>query len=872
MQLSKRYQPSQVEGRLYRFWEERGFFHVKADPSRDKRFSMVIPPPNITSAMHIGNALQYTLHDIVIRYKRMDGYVACWFPGMDHAGIATQNVVEKELAKEGLTRHDLGREKFVERIWDWKERYGGHIRRQLKALGTSPDWERERFTLDEGLSRAVREVFVRLYEEGKVYRGERMINWCPRCQTALSDIEVIHYEEPGDLYTIRYALKDSEDVIEIATTRPETMLGDTAVAVHPNDPAHAHLVGKTAILPLLGRELPIVPSEAIDPEFGTGILKVTPAHDPVDFEIGRQHSLRSINILNGDGTLNENADAYAGLTVEEARTRVIEDLKTALVLVKVEPYPHSIGHCQRCDTPVEPLISNQWFVRMKELAAPAIEAVRSDEVMFIPKRWKRLYFDWMENIKDWCISRQLWWGHQIPVWYCQACGETIVSREDPARCPTCRSAEIHQDSDVLDTWFSSALFPFSVMGWPEETAELNYFYPTSLLITGFDIIFFWVARMIMMGIHFMGKVPFRQVYFTPLIEDEHGIKMSSSRGNIIDPLEVKDSYGMDALRFTLAQSTSKGRGMRVAMRDIESSRNFLNKIWNMARFVLLNLGDERPGLPDEISELEDRFILSRLSRTILTIRANLDAYNFNLASESLYAFIWHDFCDWYLELAKVRLAFKQDQAVKGILYHVLKEILKLMHPFVPFISEEIWQILGEEPVSLSIAAFPQPAASDSQAEEKMAAFQEVVSAVRTIRAELNVPQNARLKVLVRTFNPELSALLKRKSQALNALVGADEWQIKEDISAPPGSARQVLTDAELFVPLTELIDINAECSRLRKELNQVKTELAKAMRNLANPSFLKQAPPEVVKKEHKKQEELLAKQERLQANLTALEE
>ena len=884
MELSKRYQPSQVEERLYNFWEEKGYFHAEIDRSNDRHFSMVIPPPNITSAMHIGNALQYTLHDIIIRYKRMDGYIACWFPGMDHAGIATQNVVERALAKKGLTRYDLGREAFVDRVWKWKDQYGGHIQKQMRALGTSPDWRRERFTLDEGLSRAVREVFVSLYEEGKIYRGERMINWCPRCETALSDIEVEHHEVEGNFYYVRYPLQDGEQIV-IATTRPETMLGDTGVAVNPNDERYKHLIGKTAILPLLGRELPIVGAGEVDPEFGTGILKITPAHDPIDFEIGNRNAFQSLNILNSNGTINENGGPFAGMTREEARSAVVSELEEKGLLEKIVPYPHAVGHCQRCDTMVEPLISKQWFMKMKELAAPAIEAVRTDEVEFVPKRWKRLYFDWMENIQDWCISRQLWWGHQIPVWYCDDCGKMIVARDAPTSCPACGSTNLRQDSDVLDTWFSSALFPFSVMGWPDKTPELDYFYPTSLLITGFDIIFFWVARMIVMGLHFMGKVPFRQVYFTPLIEDENGMKMSSSKGNIIDPLEVRESYGMDALRFTLAQSSSKGRGMRVAMRDIEASRNFLNKVWNMARFVLMNLGDERPDLPKNVTALEDRFILSRLSATVKSIRDNLEDYNFNLAVEALYAFVWHDFCDWYLEMAKERLSSERlsserlasgrlaggDKQVRGVLYHTLREILKLLHPFVPFISEEIWRSLDEEPESICVAPFPQAGARDPEAEAQMEVFQEAVRAVRAIRAELSVPQNAKLKVIVRTHDPKLTAIIGELQGALCTLCGANEWRVAPDISAPAGSARQVITGADLYVPLADLIDIDAEKDRIAKDLAQVESDLNRTRKNLANDSFLGYAPAEVVEKEREKEQEFIAKAARLRANLTSLE-
>ncbi len=869
MELSVRYQPSQVEERIYRFWEESGYFHAEIEPGNEKRFSMVIPPPNITSAMHIGNALQYTLHDIIIRYKRMDGYISCWFPGMDHAGIATQNVVERELAKQGLTRHDLGREEFVKRVWQWKDQYGSHIQKQMRALGTSPDWQRERFTLDPGLSRAVREVFVRLYEEGKIYRGERMVNWCPRCETALSDIEVEHHTAQGNLYYVRYEIENGGHVV-IVTTRPETILGDTGVAVNPKDERVKHLIGKIALLPILGRRLPIVGAVEVDPEFGTGVLKVTPAHDPVDFEIGRAHGLDSVNILNNDGTINENGGRFAGMSREQAREAIVDRLRTAGLLEKVEPYAHSVGHCQRCDTPVEPLISRQWFLKMDELAVPAIEAVRTDQVEFVPKRWKRLYFEWMENIKDWCISRQLWWGHQIPIWYCDDCDEMIVARDDPTRCPACESSNIRQDSDVLDTWFSSALFPFSVMGWPQDAPDLNYFYPTSLLITGFDIIFFWVARMIMMGIHFMGEVPFRQVYFTPLIEDEHGVKMSSSRGNIIDPLEVKDTYGMDALRFTLAQSSSKGRGMRVVIRDIEASRNFLNKVWNMARFVLLNLDDEQPPLPEAIVELEDRYILSRLTATVAEVRTRLDDYGFNLACETLYTFIWHDYCDWYLEMAKVRLSRDPEDGVKGVLYHVLVNIVKLLHPFVPFISEEIWQALGEDAESIARVPFPEAGTRDHRAEEEMATFKEVASAVRAIRADLNVPQNARLDVLVRTSDSNLVAIITSKKHALNALAGVKEWQIGIDLVAPAGSARQIITNADLFVPLAELIDIDAERLRLKKEIDQVMADLTKVDKNLANPAFLERAPRAVVEKEEAKKEEFISKKTRLEANLSAL--
>jgi len=873
MELSKRYQPAQVEGKLYRFWEEGDFFRVKLDQGKNDPFSIVIPPPNITGRLHLGHALNNTLQDIVIRQKRMDGSTACWFPGTDHAGIATQNVVEQMLAKEGTSRHEIGREAFVDRVWQWKEKYGSEIIEQLKALGCSCDWSRLRFTLDQGLSRAVRQAFLQLFDEGLIYQGDYMINWCPRCETALSDIEVEHKEIEGNLYYVRYPLENGGHVT-IATTRPETMLGDTGVAVNPGDERCRDLIGKTAILPILDRRLPIVGAEEVDPEFGTGVLKITPAHDPTDFEIGKRSGLATVNILNGDGTINENGGPFASMDREQARQAVVKRLQEGDLLEKVVPYRHAVGHCQRCGTAVEPLISNQWFVRMKPLAEPAIEAVRAGRIQFVPQRWTKVYYDWLENIRDWCVSRQLWWGHRIPVWYGPD-GTAFAAQESSAAGTQAlahygREVELHQEDDVLDTWFSSSLWPFSIMGWPDDSDDLRCFYPTSLLVTAFDILFFWVARMVMMGLHFRGEIPFHRVYITPLIVDERGQKMSKSSGNIIDPMEVKETYGMDALRFTLARSTSKGRSMRFSESQLAEARNFLNKIWNMARFVLMTLGEQRPELPDEITELEDRFILSRLAGAIETIRANLDAFSFNLAGESLYAFIWHDFCDWYLELAKVRLTSAGETAVKGVLYHVLKEILKLLHPFVPYISEEIWQTLGEPPSSLSIASYPQPGSRDDEAEADMAVFQEVVSGVRTIRAELNVPQKARPEVLVRTANSGLADLLGHKVEALHALAGTSALQVGEGIHAPKGSARQILTDAELFVPLAGLIDVDAERSRLHKELNQVCTDLARTERKLEDSAFLERAPEEVIEKERRKKAEFVTRHERLEANLATL--
>ena len=871
MELLKRYDPAAVEDKIYSFWEENALFN--ADINRDKKpFTMVIPPPNITSAMHIGNALQYTLHDVLIRYKRMDGYVACWFPGTDHAGIAAQNVVERELAKEGRTRHDLGREKFVERMWEWMRTYGGHIQRQMEALGTSPDWRRKRFTLDPGLSHAVREAFVKLYHEGYIYQDKRLINWCPRCQTAISDVEVIHREIDGNLYHIRYALRNSADHLTIVTTRPETLLGDSAVAINPDDNRYNSLIGNKVILPLLERELPIVDAVEIDPEFGTGVLKITPAHDPLDFEIGKRHNLPQINILSNDGTLNDNAGPYAGLDRYVARKQIVADLKEREQLEKIVPYRHAVGHCERCDTPIEPFISTQWFVSMADLAAPAIEAVRTDTIKFTPQRWKKLYFNWMENIKDWCISRQLWWGHRIPAWHCADCNKITVAAEPPQRCSACQSDNIEQETDVLDTWFSSALWPISVMGWPQQTEELDYFYPTSLLITGFDIIFFWVARMIMMGLHFQGDIPFKEVYFTPLVEDEHGAKMSSSRGNVIDPLEIKDRYGMDALRFSLAQSSSKGRGMRIAMRDIEASRNFLNKIWNMARFILLKIGDDRPNELPELVEIEDRWIISRLTKTTELVRNHLESYSFNHAADILYDFVWHQFCDWYLEIAKVRLDESDDKSAVAVIYYLLQEILKLLHPFIPFITEEIWQRIDSKRSPIAIEPFPsaEHRAIDSEAEELVDLFQRMVKAVRTVRAELRIPQKALIQVFINTQNKKITALMKKKTTAFSTLVGADHVEIDQTITPPVNAAKQIVDETKIFIPLAGLIDIAKERARLESTLRKITKEFSSLQKRLNDRSFRAKAPAEIITREEKRAAEHTALQRQLKEYIAVL--
>jgi len=870
-----RYDPREVEDRIRRSWEARPYWIC--DPRSEKPpFSIVIPPPNITGRLHMGHALNNTLQDIIIRYKRMDGYEACWFPGTDHAGIATQNVVEQELAKEGKTRHDLGREEFVKRVWQWKEKYGSEIVEQLKALGASCDWSRLRFTLDEGLSRAVRTAFVRLFEEGLIYRGDYMINWCPRCGTTLSDIEVEHKEVDGHLYYVRYPLEEG-GYVTIATTRPETMLGDTGVAVNPHDGRYKHLIGKTAILPILKRKLPIVAAEEVDPEFGTGVLKITPAHDPIDFEIGRREGLPSVNILNEDGTINGNGGPFVGMDRYAAREAILERLKEEGLLEKVEPYRHAVGHCYRCGTAVEPLISTQWFVRMRPLAEPAIRVVEEGRIQFIPERWTKLYYEWLSNIRDWCISRQLWWGHRIPVWYGPD-GEMFAALDEQearakARAHYGEDVELHQEEDVLDTWFSSSLWPFSVMGWPDETEDLKRFYPTSLLITGFDILFFWVARMVMMGLKFMGEVPFRQVYITPLIVDEKGQKMSKSRGNIIDPMEVKESHGMDALRFTLSHASSKGRAWRLSWTQLDESRNFLNKIWNMARFVLTNTEDLPQGLTLKGRPLawEDRWILSRLARTVTKVREELDRYNFHLGAEALYSFTWHELCDWYLEVAKVRLAGEDEEARRTcqlVLREVLDVLLRLLHPYMPYITEEIWRHMGHED-TIAVAEFPspEPAWVDPEAEERFELFKELVTEVRAIRAELRVPARAELTVILSGAEEEAQALLSAFEGACCKLARLASIRYEKGFTPSPETAKGVAGELTLYVPLAGVVDFKAAKERLKKELSKVEAELGKLRARLSNPDFRARAPAEVVEGTEAKLKELQARRLRLTRHL-----
>ena len=862
-QIPDRYDPTPVEERWYRFWEERGYFH--ADPASPKKpYCIVIPPPNVTGSLHMGHAMNNTLQDILIRWKRMEGFNTLWMPGTDHAGIATQVVVERQLAEEGKTKEDLGREAFLRRVWQWKEEAGGTIIRQLKRLGCSCDWERERFTMDPGLSAAVREVFVRLWEEGLIYKGDYIVNWCPRCQTVLSDLEVEHEERDAELYYIRYG------PLTLATVRPETKLGDTALAVHPKDRRYAQYVGKRLTIPSVEGQITmkVVADPAVDPKFGTGVVKVTPAHDPADFEIGKRHGLAVRQVIGFDARMNERAGKYAGLDRFECRKRIVEDMKALGLIEKVEPYRHRVGVCYRCKTVVEPLVSAQWYARMKPLAEPAIKAVRAGKIRIVPRQWTKTYYQWMENIRDWCISRQLWWGHRLPVWYCDPCGTTLVSRVDLTDCPTCR-APLRQDTDVLDTWFSSALWPFSTLGWPADTPELRTFYPTSCLVTGFDILFFWVARMIMMGLKCMGEVPFRDVYVHALVRDAGGKKMSKSRGNVIDPLEVMDRYGTDAFRFTLAALAAQGRDIRLAAERIEGYRNFANKIWNAARFVLSNLEGYEPRLARQaLPGLAERWILSRLSHTVGAVRQALNAYRFNDAASAIYQFLWHEYCDWYLECAKLSLYRSDDPAARArtqqTCLSVLETTLRLLHPFMPFISEEIWQGLPHDGESIMAAPFPKASrkALDPAAESEMELFMGIVTAIRNIRAEMRISPATMLRALLRPANPEIRDRVTSLAPLIQALARC-EVTVDPEAARPAGSALSVVGPVECFIPLAGLVDLAAERQRLAKEIKKSGDDIRFLEEKLARPEFRERAPAEVVEREAAR----LADQRTLRAKL-----
>ena len=876
--MGTRYDPKQFEAKWYSFWEEKGYF--KADPASPKpNFTIVIPPPNVTDVLHMGHGLNNTLQDILIRKKRMEGHEALWVPGTDHAGIATQNVVERQLAREGRTRWDLGREAFLERVWDWVRRTGGTIIEQLRALGCSCDWSRTRFTLDPGLSRAVREAFVRLYEKGLIYKGKYIVNWCPRCRTALADDEVEHREHDGKLWYIRYPLEGGGHV-EVATTRPETMLGDTAVAVNPGDGRYRGIVGRTAVLPLLGRRIPVVADEAVDPEFGTGAVKVTPAHDPVDYEVALRHGLPFVVAMDEDGRMTEEAGPYRGLDRFQCREKVLEDLRREGLLLKEEPHRHSVGHCYRCDTVVEPYLSDQWFVRMKPLAEPALEAVSEGRIRLYPERWTKVYEHWMRNIKDWCISRQLWWGHRIPVWTCPDCGEVTVSREDIVECPKCRSPKVQQDPDVLDTWFSSWLWPFSTLGWPEDTEDLRRFYPTDVLVTAPEILFFWVARMIMAGLEFMGEVPFHTVLLHGTVRDMMGRKMSKSLGNGIDPMEVIKLYGADALRWTIASGTAPGTDLYLDHRDIERSfapgRNFANKIWNASRLVLMNLEGYEPEMAGP-PRLEDRWIISRLERARAYTEEALESFRFNEAARAIYTFFWGELCDWYLEAVKPRFSGEPSDRARAqrTLVYVMDKVLRLLHPFMPFITEEIWQrmrpLLGDVPDSITVASWPEPRPQDVDegAEAEMDLIRETIVAVRDIRREMRVPPSAVVQIFVRAEEGE-GDILMREREFLERFARAKLEQVGPEVRRPPLSASSMVRRTEIFVPLGELIDVEAERRRLERELGEIERRLESLKKRLEDERFLQRAPAEVVERERRRFGELSQQLERLRQNLGAL--
>ena len=866
IELPKVYEPQEAEGRIYENWEKAGCFKGRRDPKK-KPFTIVMPPPNVTGQLHMGHAMDCTLQDILIRFKRMQGYAALWVPGTDHAGIATQIKVEEDLREnEGLTRYDLGRDKFLERVWDWKEKYGGRIVAQQKKMGSSCDWDRARFTMDEGCSKAVRETFCELYDKGLIYKGSRIINWCPHCTTALSDAEVEYQDKPGHLWHMRYPLSDGSGYLVVATTRPETMMGDTGVAVNPNDERYKHLVGKTCILPLMDREIPIVADDYVEMDFGTGCVKMTPAHDPNDFEVGLRHNLDTIRVLDDNGKVNANGGKYEGMDRYEARKAVVADLEALGLMEKIEDYSHNVGTCYRCHNDVEPIISAQWFVKMKPLAEAAIKVVEDGETSFVPDRFAKTYLNWMENVHDWCISRQLWWGHQIPVWYCDDCGHMTVTRDDPDCCEKCGSRKIHRDPDVLDTWFSSALWPFSTLGWPEKTEDLDYFYPTDVLVTGYDIIFFWVARMIFSACEQTKKPPFHTVFIHGLVRDDKGRKMSKSLGNGIDPLEIADKYGADALRFTLVTGNSPGNDMRFYTERCEAMRNFANKIWNASRFLMMNLTIDACQLPGKL-ELEDKWILSKLNTAIREITENMDRYELGVAAQKIYDFIWDDYCDWYIELTKTRLQGEdEDSKVRAqqVLCHVLTQMLKLLHPFMPFITEEIWQALPHEGDFLMLSDWPvADAALDFPEEEKaMELIMDAIRGVRTRRSEMNVPPSKKAHLTVATGERDIFVL---GVPFLKKLAYASEVTFAQPGTSPEAGSVTVVTHAaQISMPLAELVDLEKEKARMEKELKKNSDELQKLNTKLANPGFVNKAPEHVVKAEQEravKLTELVAKLE-----------
>ncbi len=866
--IAKTYNPAEVEDRIYDFWVKGNYFHAEVDQNK-KPYTIVIPPPNITGQLHMGHALDNTLQDILIRFRRMQGYSALWMPGTDHASIATEAKIVEAMKAEGITKEDIGRDGFLERAWAWRDKFGSRIISQLKKLGSSCDWERERFTLDEGCSKAVKEVFVRLYEKGLIYRGERIINWCPHCKTSISDAEVTYEEKDGNFWHLRYPLTDGSGFVELATTRPETMMGDTAVAVHPDDERYKSIIGKTITLPIMNREIPVVADEYVEMDFGTGVVKITPAHDPNDFEVGLRHNLPVINIMTDEAIINENGGKYCGMDRYTARKAVVKDLEEQGYLVKVEPMKHNVGSCYRCNSVVEPRVSKQWFVKMEPLAKPAIETVKNGEIKLIPSRFEKTYYNWMENIKDWCISRQLWWGHRIPAWYCADCGAVIVSKSDVNTCPKCGSKNVTQDEDTLDTWFSSALWPFSTLGWPEENLDLKYFYPTSTLVTGYDIIFFWVARMIFSGLEYTGKAPFNTVLFHGIVRDDQGRKMSKSLGNGVDPLVEIEKYGADALRFTLATGNTPGNDMRYSSDRVSASRNFANKIWNAARFLLMNLPDDEPApyIPENLG-VEDKWILSKFNSVVRDVTDNLDKFELGLAVAKLYDFIWDVFCDWYIELAKIKLNSGDEAAAKtarAVLVYVFSETLKLLHPFMPFITEEIWQALPHSGETIMVSKWPEYSeklAFETE-EQNFQIIMDAIRAIRNRRNEMNVPPSKKAKVVIVS---ERSELFKDCASFIERLASASEIELTN--SYDPDGAVTVVTDAAtIYIPMKELMDFSKELERLEKELAKANVDKEFFEKKLNNPGFVAKAPEKVVAEQREQLSKVLEKIENLLAGI-----
>ena len=874
--MAKSYESKSVEQKWYEYWENNGLFKAEATSDKDP-YCIVIPPPNVTGTLHMGHALNNTLQDILCRFKRMKGFNVLWQPGTDHAGIATQNVVEKDLAARGTDRHAVGREKFIELVWEWRKKYGGLIINQLRRLGCSCDWSRERFTMDEGLSKAVKEVFVRLYEEGHIYRGDYIINWCPRCHTAIAEIEVEHQEKESFLYYIRYPFQSGEGHLTIATTRPETLLGDTAVAVNPEDDRYAALSDPYVLLPILNKPIPVIFDKYVDMEFGTGALKITPAHDPNDFEIGNTHHLERIKVIDENGMMNDLAGPYQGMDRFECRERIIEDLKMGDLLEKIEPYQNAIGHCYRCKTMIEPLLSKQWFVKTGPLAREASQAVREGKTKIFPANWEGVYFEWMDNIKDWCISRQIWWGHRIPAWYCQECGAVHVAKEAPVSCNSCQSHDLVQETDVLDTWFSSALWPFSTLGWPDSTPELKTFYPTAALVTGFDILFFWVARMMMMGIHFMGDIPFKDVYIHALVRDAEGKKMSKSKGNVIDPLEVMDQFGTDAFRFTLAALAAQGRDIKLSEETIVGYRHFVNKIWNAARFALMNLDEnEDPKHDERAYTLADRWILTRLGQVSAEVAQAIEAYQFNEAAGHCYQFIWHELCDWYLEMAKQEL-YGEDgvskETARAVVQEALMVALKLLHPFMPFITEEIWQKLPGTDGSIMTASFPEVSdfLRDEDALKEMNLLMGVIAAIRNIRGEMNISPSKNVNLIIDAKSEQDEEILERNLSYIQTLAKVDGVSIGLGLPKPEKSATAIFEETSVHVLLEGLIDFGEEKKRIGKAINKIEKEMAASNKKLSNKGFLQKAPAEIVADVRNKFEGLSAKLSKLKQNLSFLE-